>query len=1127
MYSTHSDAIAVVGLSCRLPGASTPDELWRLLRHGETSVTEVPEGRWGELPTDGGQTVETGGSIPRWGGFLDQVDRFDPGFFGLSPREAVATDPQQRLMLELAWEALEYAGIVPATLDGRSAGVFFGAIWDDYATLLHQRGPRAVTQHSVTGLQRSMIANRVSYTLGLRGPSLVTDTGQSSSLVAVHQACESLRAGETDLALAGGVNLNLAPQSSIAVARFGGLSPTGRCHTFDARADGYVRGEGGAVVVLKRLADALADGDGVHCLILGGAVNNDGGGEGLTAPSPAAQEEVVRRAYRRAGVDPADVQYVELHGTGTKVGDPVEAAALGAALGRLREPGRPLAVGSAKTNVGHLEGAAGIVGLLKVALSLRHRELPPSLHYERPHPLIPLDSLHLRVQRELGPWPEPDRPLLAGVSSFGLGGTNCHVVLAAGPLPTASEPGLSEGGRTEGGSSEVGPSEVEVAAAGGSAAGPPGGGAGAARTVPWLLSGRSPAALRAQAAALLARLDERPGLRAADVGYSLAVTRSAFEQRAAVTGRDDAGLRRGLTALAEGGRAAEVLSGQAYGRARLAFLFAGQGSQRPGAGRVLYEEHPVFAAALDAVCEHVDAAAAASGAGPDRPLRDVLFAAPGSAAADLLDGTGVAQPALFAIEVALFRLLESRGVRPDLLLGHSVGELAAAHVAGVFPLADACTLVTARGRLMQALPPGGAMAALQAGEQEVLPLLAGREHLVGLAAVNGPEATVVAGDAEEVERIAAHWRTAGRRTRRLRVSHAFHSPHMDAVLDDFRGVVAALDLRPPELPVVSTVTGDLVTAEEFGSAEYWVRHVRRPVRFLDGMRRLEREGVTAYLELGPDGTLATMGRDCLTEPARPGAGPVLVPTLRKDRPEADALVTALARLHVHGVEVDWAAEFAGHGARRVELPTYAFQRERYWLGGGVLPPAPVAGTATAPAAPAAPSGADAVDRPERAPVGDRGPGALLDLVRSEAAAVLGHHDAGPVDPGLSFKELGFDSLTAVELRDRLGAATGLRLPTGLLFDHPTPLVLAERLGALLQPADRAAGSGALAELDRLERSLAALGPDSAAWERVEARLRSLLAARPRTDGDDPKPNRLRTATVDELFAFIDQEFRTS
>ncbi|MFJ9953471.1 type I polyketide synthase [Kitasatospora sp. NPDC091207] len=1096
MNSTHSDAIAVVGLSCRLPGASTPDELWRLLRHGETSVTEVPEGRRGELPGEDGQAPENDGSIPRWGGFLDQVDRFDPGFFGLSPREAAATDPQQRLMLELGWEALEHAGIVPATLDGGDVGVFFGAIWDDYATLLHQRGPQAVTQHTVTGLHRSMIANRLSYTLGLRGPSMVIDTGQSSSLVAVHQACESLRRGESALALAGGVNLNLAPQSDIAVARFGGLSPTGRCFTFDARADGYVRGEGGAVVVLKRLADALADGDPIHCLILGGAVNNDGGGEGLTAPSRSAQEDVLGRAYRRAGVDPADVQYVELHGTGTKAGDPVEAAALGAALGRLRDSRGPLLVGSAKTNVGHLEGAAGIVGLLKVALSLRHRELPPSLNFETPNPLIPLDALHLRVHRRLGPWPSPERPLLAGVSAFGMGGTNCHVVLAAGPVPP--EGGAPEEERADG--------REPV------------------RAVPWLLSGRSAPALRAQAAALLKRLDERPGLRAADVGYALAVTRSAFERRAAVVGRDGAQLRRGLAALAGGERPADVLAGRAYGRARLAFLFAGQGSQRPGAGRALYDEHPEFARALDEVCEHVDAAAVAAGDAAGRPLRDVLFAAPGSAAALSLDRTGSAQPALFAVEVALFRLLESRGVRPDFLLGHSVGELAAAHVAGVFSLADACTLVAARGRLMQALPPGGAMAALQATERELLPLLAGREHRVGLAAVNGPEATVVAGDDDEVERIVAHWRAAGRRTRRLRVSHAFHSPHMDAVLDDFRSVVAALDLRPPTLPIVSTVTGGLATAEELASAEYWVRHVRRPVRFLDGMRRLAREGVTAFLELGPDGTLSTMGRDCLTEPDRaaaaPAADPVLVPLLRKDRPESDALVTALARLHVHGVGVDWAAVFAGHGARRVDLPTYAFQRQRHWLDGTARPAAP------------APSATDPTDLPEprlrldRTPAGDRA-STLLDLVRAEAAAVLGHGDPGPVDPALSFKELGFDSLTAVELRDRLGTATGLRLPTGLLFDHPTPAVLAERLGALLLPPDGGTGDGVMAELDRLERSLAAIGSDSAERARVDARLRSLLAGRPPADGDDPKPDSLRTATVDELFAFIDQEFRTA
>ncbi|MEU5071977.1 beta-ketoacyl synthase N-terminal-like domain-containing protein, partial [Streptomyces asoensis] len=505
------DAIAVVGLACRLPGAPTPTAFWELLRAGAHAVREVPARRFGAAAAaDEGDDAHDH-RAPRFGAFLDQeqIETFDAAFFGISPREAALMDPQQRLALELGWEALEDAGLPPADLAGQRSGVFVGVIADDYATLSARLGADALGPHSLTGLHRSMIANRVSYVLGLRGPSMTVDTGQSSSLVSVHLACESLRTGESTVALAGGVNLNLLPETTERVARFGALSPDGRCHTFDARANGYVRGEGGAVLVLKRLSQAVADGDTIHCLLLGSAVNNDGGGESLTAPHRAAQEEVLRLAHQRAGTDPADVQYVELHGTGTKVGDPVEAAALGAVVGTAHEPGRPVMVGSVKTNVGHLEGAAGITGLLKTVLSLRHRLLPASLNYETPNPDIPLDRLNLSVQRTTGPWPADGRPLLAGVSSFGMGGTNCHVV-------AAEWTGNREATAPHSGTAPFVHAPVTC----------------------WPLSGPSRTGLRGQAARLAAFADGRTGVSLPDVGWSLATGRAALEHRAVVLAGD-------------------------------------------------------------------------------------------------------------------------------------------------------------------------------------------------------------------------------------------------------------------------------------------------------------------------------------------------------------------------------------------------------------------------------------------------------------------------------------------------------------------------------------------------------------------------------------------------------------
>ncbi|WP_349345308.1 type I polyketide synthase [Streptomyces rapamycinicus] len=968
--------IAVVGMACRVPGAATPDEFRQLLRNGESAITQIPADRYADELRDAGI---------RFGGFVERAAEFDPEFFGISPREARSMDPQQRLALELCWEALENAGLVPARLESSRTGVFIGAIADDYAALVHRGEPAAITQHTLTGLNRGIIANRVSYALGLRGPSVAVDTGQSSSLAAVHLACESLRRGETETAVAGGVQLNLAPDGFIAASRFGALSPDGRCFTFDARANGYVRGEGGGLVVLKRLPDALRDGDPVLCVIRGSDANNDGGGDSLTTPAIHGQEAMLRAAYERAGVDPARVQYVELHGTGTKVGDPVEAAALGAVLGAGRADGAPLRVGSAKTNVGHLEGAAGITGLIKTVLSLVHRELFPSLNHETPNPAIPLDTLGLTVQTAFDAWaPEADAPRLAGVSSFGMGGTNVHMVLEEAP---ADDP------------AEERPTALD--------------------TVPWVVSGRTEGALRAQAERLRSYVVARPELDPVDVGYSLALTRSAFGHRAAIVGRDREELLSGLEQLATG----MVPGAVSDDEGRTGFLFTGQGAQRLDMGRGLYAEFPVFAAVFDEVCAGLDRHLGGS-------VREVVFGED----AEALDRTVFTQTGLFALEVALFRLVESWGLVPDFLVGHSVGELAAAHVAGVFSLEDGCALVAARGRLMQALPGGGAMVSLKAPEAEVLPYLAGYEDRVSVAAVNGPGATVISGEESAVLAVAE---AVGVKYRRLSVSHAFHSPLMEGMLAEFAEVAGRISYAAPRLAVVSNVTGELAGGEVC-SGEYWVRHVRQAVRFGEGIRFLETQGVTRFVELGPAGVLAAMGRECVSGPA------AFVPLLRKDRDETEALLSGVGQVHAHGGEVDWEAVFAGRGAHRVELPTYAFQRQRYWLDTD-LP-------GTEDAATDEPLSwreefvalTDAAERERVA----------LELVRTHTAWVLGSPGPDAVDPEKIFKDLGFDSLMSVELCNLLGTATGTRLAGTVLFDHPTPLALSHHL------RDVAAGSPA-------------------------------------------------------------------
>ncbi|WP_067535585.1 type I polyketide synthase [Nocardia crassostreae] len=902
------EPLAIVGMSCRFPGdADTPARLWELVASGTDAVGPFPTDRGWDLEGLFDSDPDVPGTIStREGGFLHTAGDFDAGFFSIPPSVAESMDPQQRLFLEAAWETLEDAGIDPASLRGGDTGVYAGVIHQDYGPRVGSPGLSAEAEgHAYPGISASVLAGRVSFTFGFKGPALSVDTACSSSLVALHLACQALRQGETSLALVRGVTVMSDPTLLIAFSRQRGLSPDARCRAFAAGANGTGFSEGLGMLAVERLSDARRHGHQVLAVIRGSAINQDGASARLTAPNGPSQEKVIAAALANAGLTPADIDAVEAHGTGTTLGDLIEAQALIAAYGRDRV-GEPLRIGSLKSNIGHTSAAAGVGGVIKMVQALRHEILPPTLHVDAPTPQVDWSAGTVRLLTAAEPWPAGELVRRAGVSSFGASGTNAHVILEEAPAPAGTPASATI--------PEPVPAPVETPD---SAQAP-----APIEAVPWLLSAKTENALRAQAAKLRDWVSNDPDLTIEDIGHSLLTTRARLDWRGAVVGTDRDAMLAGLATLAEPSGSAEVAVGKAVTR-KTAFLCTGGGAQRVGMGRELYEAFPVFAAALDEICAQFDPLLGGS-------LKHLMFTgqlADGSSAdadaradagASVLHRIDFSQPALFAYEVALCRLLESFGVTPYVLVGHSTGELAAAYLAGVWSLPDACKLVAARGRLMGLSPDGGAMLAVAADEREVSEAIADHAERVSIAALNAPDAVVVSGDEDAVAAVERWFGDRGRETSRLRISIASHSHRMDPILAEFAAVAWEVTYLRPQIPLVSNVSGR-IAGDEVLEPDYWVQHIRATVQFARGMDTLVDWGARRFLEIGPDAVLTAMAQQNL--PADAAAQSLVVAAARRGRGEVDQFLNCLARAYTAGADVDWGVCFAGRAVSRVSLPT--------------------------------------------------------------------------------------------------------------------------------------------------------------------------------------------------------------
>ncbi|MFD9004239.1 type I polyketide synthase [Streptomyces sp. NPDC059582] len=995
----RGEPIAVVAMACRYPGGvSTPEELWDMLRDGRDVIDAFPADRgWRDVYDPDPDTP--GSSYVRHGGFLTDVAGFDADFFGISPREALAIDPQQRLLLETSWEVFERAGIVPATVRGADVGVFTGVSSTEYGSRFLQGAKNELEGYLLHGSTLSVASGRVAYELGLTGPAVSVDTACSSSLVALHLAVQSLRAGESSLALAGGALVMSTPELFVEFSRQGGLAADGRCKSFAQAADGTGWAEGVGVLLLERLSDARRSGHPVLAVLRGSAVNQDGASNGLTAPNGRAQEKVILKALANAGVSAAEVDLVEAHGTGTVLGDPIEAGALLATYGRDRAEGRPLWLGSMKSNIGHAQAAAGVAGVIKAVMAMRHGYLPKTLHVDAPSPHVDWSAGGVELLAQGREWPRTPGPRRAGVSSFGVSGTNAHVILEEPPPQEQTD------------------QPAPAPAAGG--------------LVPWVVSGKSATALQRQAARLRDFAAAQPGTDTADIGWSLACGRTRFEHRAVVLGRDRDELLGGLASLSEGTESPAVMRGTATALGGCVFMFPGQGSQWVGMGRQLYAAFPVFAQSLEAC-------AAALAEWVDWSLLDVVRGAEG---APTLERVDVVQPALFSVMVSLAALWRSWGVQPAAVIGHSQGEIAAAYVCGALSLRDAAKTVALRSKALVDLIGHGGMASVAESADVVTQRLAPWSERVSVAVVNGPRSVVVSGEPDALDEFVEKMKADGAQARRISVDYASHSHQVARVRDQVTGALSDVSPTTSALPFYSTLYGEIIDTARL-NADYWYTNLREKVLFEPSVRRLADDGFRVFIEMSPHPVLTVPVQE-ITEDVD---GALVLSSARRDRGEAEAVLGSLAQLHVQGGTVDWDALFSTR--RRVDLPTYAFQRRPYWLHSSHTAPA----AQLPPAEP--PAGDDLL-----VPLADRlaalsdddAQALVLDHVLQKVAVVLGHPSTASINPDQGFKELGFDSLLSVELSKRLTASSGLKLRANLVLRHPSPRLVAAHITSSMAP----------------------------------------------------------------------------